>query len=418
MKFAVEVCLQRSVPEQELDTLHEHVEDFLRSQRRLVKNKNIVTFQHNKHLATAVKELRVCEVWQEDNADELEFELYFYHLRVPVSMNTPNVNLTAEDNLPMFQEHILPCSEFDGIWDSLVIEEDLMARLLKYAALSKLLFQSKINTNLVSVNHVVLFHGPPGSGKTSLAKALAQKIAIREGSVGRMFSINAHSLFSKYFSESSKHVIKLFSYIKRVVEEWPDDQVVLLIDEVESLAIDRKASCSSSGNSEPGDAIRAVNAVLTQIDDLRKYDNVLVIATSNLAGSLDLAFVDRADMKIHIGFPCKAAVYKILTGAIEELQRCSILQRSGQLLDYDVIETFLRSQTSDVCSAEVKVCKELYMTIEQCFAQGVKLSGRKLRKLPFISLTFFEDDDYPLELMKYAQVLSDCVLSNNEEEPN
>jgi hypothetical protein len=123
-------------------------------------------------------------------------------------------------------------------------------------------------------------------------------------------------------------------------------------------------------------------------------------------------------MKIHIGFPCKAAVYKILTGAIEELQRCSILQRSGQLLDYDVIETFLRSQTSDVCSAEVKVCKELYMTIEQCFAQSVKLSGRKLRKLPFVSLTFFEDDDYPLELMKYAQVLSDCVLSNNEEEPN
>ena len=54
-------------------------------------------------------------------------------------------------------------------------------------------------------------------------------------------------------------------------------------------------------SSEPSDAVRVVNAVLTQLDQLKSYPNVLVIATSNVTGRIDLAFVDRADMKVHIG---------------------------------------------------------------------------------------------------------------------
>ena len=51
-------------------------------------------------------------------------------------------------------------------------------------------------------------------------------------------------------------------------------------------------SAAMSGN-EPSDAIRVVNAVLTQIDNLRARDNVLVLTTSNISKAIDLAFVDR-----------------------------------------------------------------------------------------------------------------------------
>ncbi len=57
---------------------------------------------------------------------------------------------------------------------------------------------------------------------------------------------------------------------------------------MESLATAR--SSSSMGN-EPSDAIRVVNAVLTQIDKLRHRNNVLLLATSNISQSIDVAFI-------------------------------------------------------------------------------------------------------------------------------
>jgi SpoVK/Ycf46/Vps4 family AAA+-type ATPase len=50
--------------------------------------------------------------------------------------------------------------------------------------------------------------------------------------------------------------------------------------------------------SEPSDAIRAVNALLTQLDALRRHPNVMVLTTSNITEAIDLAFVDRADIKV------------------------------------------------------------------------------------------------------------------------
>ena len=45
--------------------------------------------------------------------------------------------------------------------------------------------------------------------------------------------------------------------------------------------------------SEPSDAIRVVNALLTQIDQIKRHPNVIILTTSNVTGAIDLAFVDR-----------------------------------------------------------------------------------------------------------------------------
>ena len=69
-----------------------------------------------------------------------------------------------------------------------------------------MLADKRIKKDILCVNKVILLYGPTGSGKTSLCKALAQKLAIRFSnrfSSANLVEINSHSLFSKYFSEVS-----------------------------------------------------------------------------------------------------------------------------------------------------------------------------------------------------------------------
>lgn len=150
--------------------------------------------------------------------------------------------------------------------------------------------------NIQKNDRVILLHGPPGTGKTSLCKALAQKLSIRFNQrfpTTLLVEINAHSLFSKWFSESGKLVMALFRHIQELADD-SENFLCILIDEVESLTAARKAAISGS---EPSDAIRVVNALLTQIDELKAKENVILLTTSNITEAIDLAFVDRADMK-------------------------------------------------------------------------------------------------------------------------
>lgn len=96
-----------------------------------------------------------------------------------------------------------------------------------------------------------------------------------------------------------------------------------MVDEVESLAAARKNGLSGS---EPSDSIRVVNALLTQLDSLKDEENVVILTTSNITQAIDIAFVDRADIKQYIGNPGEKARYQILLSCIKELQRCKIIK--------------------------------------------------------------------------------------------
>ncbi|CAG2230876.1 TRIP13 [Mytilus edulis] len=291
----------------------------------------------------------------------------------------PGTEELDDEDLAAANHWLLPSTDFHGMWDSLVFDDDIKGNLLNYAATTILFSDRKVDTNVISWNKVILLHGPPGTGKTSLCKALAQKLVIRLSDrfkYGQLIEINSHSLFSKWFSESGKLVMKMFMKIQELIDDQ-ESLVCVLIDEVESLTSARKSALSGS---EPSDAIRVVNALLTQIDQIKKHNNVMILTTSNVTGAIDLAFVDRADIKQYIGPPSPGAIYKIYLSCICELMKAKIISPAQQMFDLRQLEV-MRFMQNDAT--------RLSLQLRDISIKSHSLSGRTLRKLPFIAHAMF-----------------------------
>ncbi|KAM9309664.1 pachytene checkpoint protein 2 homolog [Pholidichthys leucotaenia] len=317
------------------------------------------------------------------------------------------LSLEDDEGLSAANHWLLPAAEFHGIWESLVYETGVKTQLLDYVTTTIYFSEKNVDSNLISWNRVVLLHGPPGTGKTSLCKALAQKLSIRLSnlySYGQFVEINSHSLFSKWFSESGKLVTKMFQKIQQLIDD-KDALVFVLIDEVESLTAARNAS---QAGTEPSDAIRVVNSVLTQLDQIKRHSNVVILTTSNVTEKIDLAFVDRADIKQYIGPPSEKGIYNIYLSCLEELMKCQIIYPRQQLFTMFELETmgFAKSEVS-----------KHSLKLRNIALKSQGLSGRALRKLPFLAHALFvKTPTVTLEL--FLEAMSRAVDKQKEEKAN
>ncbi|XP_055546823.1 pachytene checkpoint protein 2 homolog [Wyeomyia smithii] len=334
-----------------------------------------------------VESVMVCNEITE-NTPRTDLQLYTYQLH-----DGSGEEETIEqdgDEVQIANHWLLPAREFHGLWESLLFEGTIKEDLLSFMQTTMLFSKQNVNSNLVACNRLVLLHGPPGTGKTSLCKALAQKLAIRMIDHYRhahLIEINSHSLFSKWFSESGKLVQKVFGQIHEICQQRTS-LVCVLVDEVESIVFARE----SISNNEPSDSIRVVNAVLTQLDRIRKYSNVFVLATSNLTGSIDLAFLDRADIVQFIGNPTLGAIYEIYRSALLDLQNVDIIS------DMEPIPP--HSEATDE-SVVVKTLKDVARL-------SIGLSGRSLRKVPFLAHALFVKQN-ATTLLKFLGAMRSAV---------
>ncbi|VVC44064.1 ATPase, AAA-type, core,AAA+ ATPase domain,P-loop containing nucleoside triphosphate hydrolase,ClpA/B [Cinara cedri] len=373
-------------------------------------------------LTEYIKHIEICEIEnvQDDNnikkkletadisldLDAYDIKIYFYKL--DESGLTDDV---TDESTSKMKRCILPNVDFNGIWESLVFQEPIKEILLQYAQTGMNFARHNVNPNIISYNRLILLHGPPGTGKTSICKALAQKLSIRLGKQYNFFEfieINSHNLLSKFFSESGSLIMSMFQKIKEVLE-YGDSLVFILIDEVESLTRARDAVLSGT---EPSDSIRVVNAVLTQLDNLRKYPNVIFLTTSNVTEAIDSAFTDRADIKMLINPPKEMAIYTILKTAIEELIKVKLI--------INVEENDKFDRPYDLTNLNIEQNEDLNITqkLYKISKESVGLSGRVLKKITFIAHSLYVRTPQCNGVHQFLSALSKAVKYQKTQDAN
>jgi proteasome-associated ATPase len=160
----------------------------------------------------------------------------------------------------------------------------------------------------------ILLYGPPGCGKTLIAKAVAHSLAVQAAERNGIdevpsyfLNIKGPELLNKYVGETERHIRLIFARAREKASEGTP--VVVFFDEMESLFRTRGSGVSSDVETT------IVPQLLAEIDGVERLDNVIVIGASNREDMIDPAILrpGRLDVKIKIHRPDAEAARDIFT---------------------------------------------------------------------------------------------------------
>ncbi|XP_006017726.2 vesicle-fusing ATPase isoform X2 [Alligator sinensis] len=187
----------------------------------------------------------------------------------------------------------------------------------------------------------ILLYGPPGCGKTLMARQIGKMLNAREPKV-----VNGPEILNKYVGESEANIRKLFADAEEEQRRLGANSGlhIIIFDEIDAICKQRGSMAGSTGVHDT-----VVNQLLSKIDGVEQLNNILVIGMTNRPDLIDEALLrpGRLEVKMEIGLPDEK-------GRTQILHIHTSRMRDHQLLAVDVDIKELAVETKNFSGAELE----------------------------------------------------------------
>uniref|UniRef100_A0A8C9Y8Z9 Vesicle-fusing ATPase n=1 Tax=Sander lucioperca TaxID=283035 RepID=A0A8C9Y8Z9_SANLU len=187
----------------------------------------------------------------------------------------------------------------------------------------------------------ILLYGPPGCGKTLMARQIGKMLNAREPKI-----VNGPEILNKYVGESEANIRKLFADAEEEQKRLGANSSlhIIIFDEIDAICKQRGSMAGSTGVHDT-----VVNQLLSKIDGVEQLNNILVIGMTNRPDLIDDALLrpGRLEVKMEIGLPDEK-------GRIQILHIHTAKMRQHNLLAGDVDVKELATETKNYSGAELE----------------------------------------------------------------